>query len=148
MPISYKILPGQMLTYVQYTGVVDADHVVQAAKAHATDSNFAPGATEFIDLREIVEFDMSYRTMSNMIYRLGKLHDAHGPPALELLLADNDVAFGMARMFESIVDLAGGPPVHVVRSEAEACCASDGPNSASPSFWQAHTSRRPALRHN
>ena len=119
MPISYKILPGQMLTYVHYTGVVDADHVVRAAKAYTADPNFAPRATELIDLREIVEFDMSYRTMSNMIYRLGKLHAIYGPPAQELLLADNDVAFGMARMFESIVELADGPPVEVLRSEAE-----------------------------
>lgn len=120
MPISYKILPGQMITYVHYTGIIDADDVVRAANANAEDPNFAPGAIELIDLREIDEFDMSYRTMSNMIYRLGKQHDLHGPPAEELLLADNDVAFGMARMFESIVELAGGPPVTVVRSEAEA----------------------------
>ena len=120
MPISYKILPDKKITYVHYTGVIDADDVVRAAKTNAAQPNFAPGMIELIDLREILEFDMSYRTMSNMIYRLGKLHTLHGPPAQELLLAENDVAFGMARMFESIVELAGGPNVHIARSEAEA----------------------------
>lgn len=120
MPISYTIFPDQLLTYIHYAGVVDADQVLRAARDHMADPNFSPKATELVDLREITEFDMSYRTMSNMVYRLGKLHEVHGPPAAKLLLADNDLAFSMASLFETIINAAKGPPVHVMRSETEA----------------------------
>ena len=120
MPISYQILLDHSLTYVRYSGTVDADQVVRSARAYAQDPDFRPALHELADLREIVEFDMSFRTMSNMFYRIGKLHEIHGAPASKVLLAGSETSFGMARMFENIVAMAGGPPVHVTRSESEA----------------------------
>lgn len=120
MPIRYQILPHLHLTYIRYQGVIDADQIVTSARGYVADPDFRPGRKELADLSQVAEFDMSYRTLSAMVYRLGRLHVEHGPPHMKVVLAVSDLAYGIGRMVEHIMDAGNGPAVHLARSEAEA----------------------------
>ncbi|MCT4553498.1 MAG: hypothetical protein N4A53_02320 [Pelagimonas sp.] len=77
--------------------------------------------TKLIDLQHVDRFDLDFDQMRRLAARVADFYCAHG---LHLVIyAPVDMSYGMARMFQSLVDAQAGLQVTVCRSETEALAA-------------------------
>jgi hypothetical protein len=118
MPISYRIDPERNLVLTTASGILTDDDVLQH-KAHLVqDPAFQPGMKELSDIRGIDRLEVTpagVRAMVQQDERDGARVASH---QLALVLS-KDVAYGMARMYQTLAESKMGS-VGVFRDAAEA----------------------------
>ncbi len=118
MPISYHIDVERRLVLTRASGTLtDAD--VLALKTRLTqDPDFVPGMRELSDCRGIERLDVTPAGVRAMVQQ-DQRQGADGPHRLALVLS-KDVAFGMARMYQSLAGSNEQDHVGVFRDIDEA----------------------------
>lgn len=93
------------------------------------------------DLSEVQRFDADFGAISSLVsWKTNRLHPV---PAgtLCVIFAPGDVAFGMARMYQSVADDSLPFDIRVTRSEAEALAELGDPASSIGDLLKADTAR-------
>jgi hypothetical protein len=115
MPISHRIDKSLGLVFTTAQGVLTEQDIRTLRQRLREDSNFDPNYDHIIDLREVVEFDISAAEMQT-ISNHGYIFDEG---CREAIVAERDISFAMARMYEMLRGSKSGE-IKVFRDMAEA----------------------------
>jgi hypothetical protein len=115
MPVFYKIDKERRVVLSSGSGTL----TLADAKAHqqrlANDPDFDPSLSQIADFTQFTQFDLSSEDIRQMAER-----SLFSPHSRRAFIVPNDFAFGLARMFEILRDLAGEKGIRVCRSLEEA----------------------------
>ena len=115
MPAFYKIDKERRLVLSSGSGTL----TLADARAHqeklSKDPDFDPSFSQIADFSQFTHFDLSSDDIRLMAER-----SVFSPQSRRAIIVPNDFAFGLARMFQILRDLAGEKGIHVCRSLEEA----------------------------
>jgi hypothetical protein len=115
MPASYTIDTQRRLVVTRAWGACTADDVLEFRRKIAKDPDFDPGFAQLADFTAITRLDMTPGEVRML---------AWGSPFLassrRALVAENALAFGFSRMYETLRGLRGDHHVRVFRNRDDA----------------------------
>ncbi|MBP0481743.1 hypothetical protein [Sagittula salina] len=116
MPIARYYAPDGAYAICVYTGIIDRatirDHLVD----HVADPLHRATMPEISDLRNIEDLQLDFGSMRGVVR---EKNDAYRVQKTISVFAPGDVAFGVARIYQSLAEADGGIQVSVFRTEAE-----------------------------
>jgi hypothetical protein len=115
MPVFYKIDKERRVVLSSGSGTLTlADAKVHQERLE-NDPDFDPSFSQIADFTQFTQFDLSSNDIRQMAER-----SLFSPESRRAFIVPNDFAFGLARMFEILRDLAGEKGIRVCRSLEEA----------------------------
>ena len=109
MPMTYTIDPAQHLVLAVGTGVLTDDDVMAHRQAMTSDPRFTPQMREISDIRKVTAFQVTPAGVRIMVASDVKM-TANGGMHKLAIVADENVAYGMSRMYQTL----GEPNIRVV----------------------------------
>ena len=120
MPVYPTIIPDLDLAVVRYQGTISLADIQRAFGEYISHTLYRPGRTEIGDLSGVTRVDIDFGAMTILRNQLIEHHMSLGVRTDCHLIAPNDLAFGMARMFQTLSDATeGNLSVRVHRSPDE-----------------------------
>lgn len=129
MPIRFATSPKFDLKLSRWSGHVDIDDYRAVYAAYLADAGYVPGRRELCDASRMVSFDADFNRIWSILTLLNDAGRGRELRTRCVVLAPGDMPFGMARIFQSLAENAGGVRVDVVRTEAEALAVLDLPGA-------------------
>jgi len=117
MPIHFHIDPRAGLVRLTMTGEVSAAEFMAYRRELVAHPSYSPVLPRVLDARAVTlapDTPEIQQLANAMLWRGVQLL------ARRAIIADRDALYGMFRMLETMVDLEGGEPVRVFRTEEEA----------------------------
>lgn len=93
--------PGLLVT--QYRGHMRPDDVLGTLLRYLEDPDFDPAHAHLVDLQQTTELDFDFGRMMRLVSRLEPYYARRSEGARTAILAPRDVAFGIARMYQSLL---------------------------------------------
>ena len=119
MAYDYGFFADLNVLFVNCAGDYSPQEGIETIATAMAEPDFDPGFDLLVDLTEATHTDAGYTGIKSIVDQL--------QPNLQklqrkqcIIVAPNDLTYGMARMYEQIADGRLPYPVHVVSSEAEA----------------------------
>jgi hypothetical protein len=109
MPMTYTIDRAHNLVRTTGTGVLTDDHVMAHRKALTDDPEFSPQMRELSDIRQVTDFQVTPAGVRIMVASDVKMVATGGMHQLAIV-ADENVAYGMSRMYQTL----GEPNIRTV----------------------------------
>lgn len=125
MPISFATSLDLDLVYAKWTGFVDLPTFAENFGRYLSDRNYLPGRTEFVDLSELTDMDISFDIARGMLRRINTQLPGIVVETRIVVWAPDDTAYGVTRMFQQLAELSQGVQIEVYRSADEALSALD-----------------------
>jgi len=119
MPIRYNIHPDRGLVVTHFTGRVTHDELVDTYRRIMADADYELGTNELADLREIDGLDITAASLRAVEELTGARYAGSEADFRTAILAPNDAAFGLARMYEVFAE-DGPENVRVCRALPQA----------------------------
>ena len=117
MPTKLRIDPKARIVYSTLSGDIETEDLVRQVAAIRAHPQFNPEFNELIDLSAVTSLNVS----SEDVRRLAVRDSSFSPSADRVLVASQDLVFGLARMFQTF-SAERRPHFTVVRSLSEAYC--------------------------
>jgi hypothetical protein len=114
MPWHYRLFPERRLVHSLAIGTLTGDDLIAHATSLGADTGFDPGFTQLADFRPVSALHLR----ASDIRRVAEVNP-FGRQALRVLLVQSDLAFGMARMYQILLD-ENGEGIRITRSADEA----------------------------
>jgi hypothetical protein len=115
MPVFYKIDKERRLVLSTILGVITlADGLTQQEKLR-NDPDFDPSFSQLMDYTHVVKFDFSTDDVRKFAQ-----HSVFSSDSRRAMLVNGDLAFGLARMFETFRESLGEKGIRVFRNLEEA----------------------------
>ncbi|MCC1493363.1 hypothetical protein [Cognatishimia sp. F0-27] len=103
MSVSYRINSDMQLVIVEVTGRFTLHQGVAATERFANDARADYSYDFLVDCGANPHFDLDFARMLTMISRFAPFHRKRSANSLSVCYAPGDVAFGMARMYHTLV---------------------------------------------
>jgi len=120
MSIRIRVDPATRVRHAVLEGIVDDDELVDTYAAVLGDPDFDPTLSDLVDARGIRRVDvtpMGLRRLADLVQQIDRL----ALPTKVAIVADDNVAYETARMYETLRQAQHAPAVHrVFRDMAEA----------------------------
>jgi hypothetical protein len=104
----------------QHWGTITTDETMATLNAMRADPLADPGHQYFVDFSRVAHFDVDFGRMLSHVGRLARQAPQRRDNSRTALFAPGDVAFGVARMYQSTGDGTLQHAVGVFRRRAEA----------------------------
>ena len=114
MPASYRIDKSLGVVFTKGEGVLTGQDILTHEQRLREDQDFDPSYNQLIDLRDVIEFAASAAEMQT----ISRYHVSN-EKSRRAFVAEKDISFGMARMYEMLRD-AAPDQITVFRDMAEA----------------------------
>ena len=114
MPVDYQIDRQNAVVLATARGVLAADDIMALRRRLAADPDFSPDMKQLIDLLGVTEVKLRSKDL-----RFLASFDPFGPGARRAFVGDQDITFGVLRMYEALTERLG-TSVHVFRGIDEA----------------------------
>ncbi len=95
MPASYRIDKSLGLVFTTGQSVLTGQGILTHRQKLRDDPNFDPSYDQLIDLRNVIKFEVSATEMPRIA-----VHYIFGEKSRRAIVAETDIKFGMARMYE------------------------------------------------
>lgn len=115
MPFFYKIDKERKLVMSTAAGELTKDEVLALQDQLRKDPDFDPNLSQLSDLTHVTALNITGAEMQELAERT-----AFSPKARRAVIASNDPAFGLARMFEQIREAKGDLGIRVFRKLEDA----------------------------
>lgn len=115
MPFDIKICISLDLIYVHWWGETDNKMRLQKHSDLSNEAIYRPGRTEFINLSGLKNFDWDLRQTQSYLRKETATLNGKIAPTRKVIWAPSDLAFGGARMYQSLADIDGHIRVEVYR---------------------------------
>ncbi len=115
MPFFYKIDKERKLVMSTAAGELTKNEVLTLQDQLRKDPDFDPNFSQLTDLTHVTAMNITGAEMQELAERT-----AFSPKARRAVIASNDLAFGLARMFEQIREAKGDLGIRVFRKLEEA----------------------------
>jgi hypothetical protein len=103
MPMTYTIDSARSLVTAVGTGTLTDDDVLAHRQVLTSDPQFSQTMRELSDLRQVTDFRVTVACIRAMVAADVKTVSAGGMHKLAVV-TDNDVAYGMSRMYQALDD--------------------------------------------
>ena len=100
MPLKYKIFSDLKIVYVRGTGKVTADEIMTTGAKIFANSKWINGFNILLDYREISELGVKSEDIENIVDQ-DKRNEYLFDQSKCAIVADNDLVFGLSRMWEA-----------------------------------------------
>lgn len=121
MPFASSIRLDPDLHHVRFWGMLTlAETRRQFARAPKL-AGFYPGIPTLLDMRGLTGTEMALADLMSLRDRLVERHSRPGQVMKFALLVDNDMAFGIARIFDTLCSQADSLDVGIFHEPGEAC---------------------------
>ncbi|MBY4894690.1 hypothetical protein KUL25_18170 [Rhodobacteraceae bacterium N5(2021)] len=120
MNVEFQTCIDRDIIYMKWTGVVDFDTVMGGLAAVRNDENYRPGRPRLVDASRITEIDMDYGLLRAMVREKTGTGDHSIDESVSAVYAPGDVVFGVTRMVQTMMEIAGGARIDVFRVERDA----------------------------
>jgi len=101
MPMSYRIDTTKNVVHATASGVLTDDDVMSHRKKLTGDPEFSPQMAELSDIRQVTDFQVTPAGVRIMVASDVKMLAAGGMHKLAIV-ADENVAYGMSRMYQTL----------------------------------------------
>ncbi len=119
MPLAYRIDVARGVVFTYGSGVLTDEDVLGFKNRLAKDPDFRPDMVELSDIRDVVELRVTPAGIARMLDADRREERTRG--ARLAILASDDLAYGMARMYAQRATIQEEDPrVGIFRNEAEA----------------------------
>ncbi len=115
MPGFYKIDKDRRIVMSSASGVLRIEDILGHQERLLNDPDFDPSFSQLLDFSQCIRFDLTPDDV-----RLAARKNIFSPHSRRALVVNNDVQYGLARMFEIHRNLAGEVGIRVFRSIDEA----------------------------
>ena len=115
MPIFYRIDKARRLVLSTSSGAFTLADALSHQEKLSADPDFDPSFSQIADLTNSTQFDISPDEIRQLARR-----NIFSPQSRRALIVSNDLAFGLARMFEILRENLGESGIRVFRSLDEA----------------------------
>ncbi len=119
MPVRATILVAHKLVYSRYVGIIERQDIVTALMDVYESDAYLAGMNELVDLRRVTEVKIDYDEMSQHVQHANLTHQRLNKPIVVSFLAQKNVAFGMARMFQTLSEALNSNMVCHVSSDRQ-----------------------------
>lgn len=123
MPIEFSTCLERDFLYAQWTGKVTFDDILSGMDAYVNDLHYIPGRPELIDLSGVTETDLNFKLISSLLREVNNQATGIKVTTKTIVYAPLDTLFGLARMYETLAELAGGIEVSTFDEEGAALAA-------------------------
>ena len=120
MAYSFRLNPQAGCVAFRMHGTYSIADCREATNLAMADSAFSNSFMQVTDLSGITDFAADFSQVSNLVSFLVSASAPIVPGTLFVLIATGDVHYGMARMFQQLIDGRTPFALHLVRSRAEA----------------------------
>ena len=101
MPVGYIIDTPRSMVLSRAWGVLQDSELLRHARALGTDPLFRPGFNQIVDFRDVTEIQVTSATVREMVHL-----SPFGKGSRRALLVNNDVVFGLTRMYQILMEQA------------------------------------------
>ena len=101
MPMTYTIDTQKNVVRAVGTGVLTDDDVMAHRQAMTGDARFSPKMCEISDIRQVTDFQVTPAGVRIMVASDAKMTATGGMHKLAIV-ADENVAYGMSRMYQTL----------------------------------------------
>jgi hypothetical protein len=115
MPYFYKIDKERKLVMSTAAGELTKDEIQSLQDQLREDPNFDPDFSQLADLTHVTAMNITGAEMQELAERT-----AFSPKARRAVIANNDLAFGLARTFEQFLGTKGDQGIRVFRKLEDA----------------------------
>jgi len=115
MPFFYKIDKPRRLVMSTAAGVLTKTEVLSLQDQLRKDPDFDPTFSQLSDLTHVTDIDITGSDMRELAART-----AFSPKSRRAVIASNDLAYGLARMFEQFRETKGDRGIRVFRKLEDA----------------------------
>ena len=115
MPFFYKIDKPRRLVMSTAAGVLTKAEVLSLQDQLRKDPDFDPTFSQLSDLTHVTDIDITGADMRELAART-----AFSPKSRRAVIASNDLAYGLARMFEQFRETKGDQGIRVFRKLEDA----------------------------
>ncbi|WP_341863561.1 hypothetical protein [Gymnodinialimonas sp. 57CJ19] len=120
MPLDVRICLKRDFLLSISTGSVTFDDILAGMDDYLNDCNYRPGRPELIDLSGVTETDLNFKLMSSLVREVNDQVPGIKLTTKTVVCAPPGTLFGLARMYETLAELAGGIEVFTYDTEAAA----------------------------
>ena len=119
MPFSAKIHRDPDLQHICASGILTLGEVRHQFAVAPSMPGHYPGIPTLIDFRGLRGAETGLADLMSLRDRLAERHGVAGRPFRMALFADNEIAFGIARIFETVCTQSDGVDARVFQSLAD-----------------------------
>ena len=120
MPIEFWTSLELDLLLTRCWGAIRMDDFRQTLARLQTDAHYRPGRTELTDLSEACHIDASFGSLWSVLNAVNNQIPGQRVRTRTVLIAPDDVMFGVGRMYQTLAQNSGGIEVEIHRSEGDA----------------------------
>lgn len=118
MPIDYAISIDLNVAIARWTGAVVIEEYREMFAAYVQDPNYTPGRPKICDFSGMTTLDADFARIWSVL-TMANSHEVPGAPTTVCVTyAPDETNYGLARMYQSLAENAGGIQVAVYRHEA------------------------------
>lgn len=104
MPANYKVFPELGYVLATYEGTITQADVTGMFHAYQADPAFDPALGHLVDLTPMQDAEAGFAEMFNVFSMFARAYEEMGAEMRCAICADNDIRFGLARMFENLAE--------------------------------------------
>jgi hypothetical protein len=120
MPIEFSTCLERDFLFARWSGVITFEQILEVFESYKNDVHYVPGRTEFVDLSAVEDLDINYRLMQTLLREVNNQAPGIQVKTRTVIFAPDDIIFGLARMYETLAELAEGIEVFAFTAESEA----------------------------
>jgi hypothetical protein len=125
LPVEYSIIPSLNIAYGRWTGHSNLNEFHAMFAAYLEDQNYAMGHIQLCDFSHIEGLDADFNSIWSALSMMNASNISLGFKPQCVIYAPSDVAFGYARIYQSLAEYEDGIQVTVCREEIEAMTSLD-----------------------
>jgi hypothetical protein len=116
VPIKFRISPDLDLVYTAWWGDVSIAEWRQVFSRYLKDPHYRPGRTELTDLSGVGRIDATFNSIWSALNMVNAQLPGEAARTQTLLVTPGEVAFGLARMYQTLAENANGIKVEIYRT--------------------------------
>ena len=116
MSVGYRVFPEHHFVFIKFSALASARQTIAAHQRYQSDPAYNPDADFLADLESVTSYDIDYRGMLALVQALLPEFRSRKPGFRTAIHAPADPGFGVARMYQTILQAHAATPVAVFRS--------------------------------
>jgi hypothetical protein len=123
MPIVFRTSLDLDLVYAHWSGAVTMEEWRRIFLGYLSDANYRPGRTELTDFSDVQSTDAGFKSIWSALNTVNGQVPGLKVHTRTVMIAPDEVMFGLARIYQSLAANSDGISVEVFRTPAEALAA-------------------------
>lgn len=104
MPVTYEIIDAPAAVLARYVGTVSLAEIATMFRDYRAETSFSLARPHIADIRDFDSSDVGFAEIYSLFSMYGSCYTDAGETMRVAIVAPNEVAFGMSRIFENLTE--------------------------------------------